>query len=407
MNDVFRVSADGGTPMEVAADRYTNEYFAAPVTRRRRRWRSPRAPRVGPSGGATAAAISTRARSGSSRRRPRLRATKPVTSGGAKEMWPMWARRRQDALLRVGPQRRAERLAARPSANAGAPAGQGADQLQGRPCAVAVDLAGRPPDRVRARLRASGRSTPPPAGPRGVTVIAARRAGRRRRRAPHADRSDSGAGAVARRQEGRVRRPRRGLRRLGQGRRRRRARQPHSAGERAAAGLVARQPAARLSSRIATAPHTSTSTTSRPGTETRLTTAAQRRSTRRASRPTASRSRSSANSRELRVIDPGTKEDNADRHRRVRPPPFVDPPSIRLVARHAVARLPVDGRQGVHQRVRRAGSRRHAAEDRGGQQVSFLANAFAGTLAWSPDGSRLTFRHRPAHRAAGRSRASI
>src|SRR5262245_28216760 len=29
MNDVFRVSADGGTPMEVAADRYTNEYFSA------------------------------------------------------------------------------------------------------------------------------------------------------------------------------------------------------------------------------------------------------------------------------------------------------------------------------------------------------------------------------------------
>src|SRR6185436_3446070 len=30
MNDVFRVSIDGGTPMEVAADRYVNEYFSAP-----------------------------------------------------------------------------------------------------------------------------------------------------------------------------------------------------------------------------------------------------------------------------------------------------------------------------------------------------------------------------------------
>jgi Tol biopolymer transport system component len=30
MNDVFRVSAEGGTPMEVAGDRYTNEYFASP-----------------------------------------------------------------------------------------------------------------------------------------------------------------------------------------------------------------------------------------------------------------------------------------------------------------------------------------------------------------------------------------
>ena len=31
MSDVFRVSADGGTPMQVAADRYAAEYFAAPA----------------------------------------------------------------------------------------------------------------------------------------------------------------------------------------------------------------------------------------------------------------------------------------------------------------------------------------------------------------------------------------
>jgi len=30
LNDVFRVSVDGGTPMQVSADRYTNEYFSAP-----------------------------------------------------------------------------------------------------------------------------------------------------------------------------------------------------------------------------------------------------------------------------------------------------------------------------------------------------------------------------------------
>jgi len=30
MNDVYRVSPDGGTPVEVSADRYVNEYFAAP-----------------------------------------------------------------------------------------------------------------------------------------------------------------------------------------------------------------------------------------------------------------------------------------------------------------------------------------------------------------------------------------
>src|ERR1051326_8667180 len=31
MNDIFRVSADGGTPMEVTADRYTTEFSAAPA----------------------------------------------------------------------------------------------------------------------------------------------------------------------------------------------------------------------------------------------------------------------------------------------------------------------------------------------------------------------------------------
>src|SRR6266576_3392200 len=30
MNDIFRVSSDGGTPMQVSADRYTTEYFSAP-----------------------------------------------------------------------------------------------------------------------------------------------------------------------------------------------------------------------------------------------------------------------------------------------------------------------------------------------------------------------------------------
>jgi Tol biopolymer transport system component len=30
MNDVYRVSAEGGTPMPVTADRYASEYFSAP-----------------------------------------------------------------------------------------------------------------------------------------------------------------------------------------------------------------------------------------------------------------------------------------------------------------------------------------------------------------------------------------
>ncbi|MGI8884026.1 MAG: S41 family peptidase, partial [Pyrinomonadaceae bacterium] len=31
MNDIFRVSANGGTPQEISSDRYTNEFFAAPA----------------------------------------------------------------------------------------------------------------------------------------------------------------------------------------------------------------------------------------------------------------------------------------------------------------------------------------------------------------------------------------
>jgi tricorn protease len=89
MNDVFRVAATGGTPMPVAADRYTTEYFAAPA----------------PSGDAIA--ITARANAGSqwwrkghshldeseiwivrSAAAPEYR---PVTKGGAKDAWPMWS----------------------------------------------------------------------------------------------------------------------------------------------------------------------------------------------------------------------------------------------------------------------------------------------------------------------------
>jgi Tol biopolymer transport system component/C-terminal processing protease CtpA/Prc len=96
MNDVHRVSVDGGTPLEVAADRYTNEYFSSPS----------------PDG--TAMAITARAtasgqwwRNGrshldeaevwivrdlaASRSGQALPIYEPVTTGGAKEMWPMWA----------------------------------------------------------------------------------------------------------------------------------------------------------------------------------------------------------------------------------------------------------------------------------------------------------------------------
>jgi tricorn protease len=89
MNDVFRVSADGGTPMEVAGDRYTNEYFSAP---------SP--------DGSTLAITARANASGQWWRNGRshldeaeiwlvhegaIPKYEAVTNGGAKEMWPMWS----------------------------------------------------------------------------------------------------------------------------------------------------------------------------------------------------------------------------------------------------------------------------------------------------------------------------
>ena len=89
MFDVYRVGADGGTPMPVAADRYTTEYFASPA----------------PSGDAVA--ITARANAGSQwwrKGHSHLDESEiwlvkdaasapqyiPVTKGGAKDAWPMW-----------------------------------------------------------------------------------------------------------------------------------------------------------------------------------------------------------------------------------------------------------------------------------------------------------------------------
>ena len=96
MFDVYRVATDGGTPMAVAADRYTTEYFAAP------------------SPGGDVVAITARANAGSQWWRkghshldeseiwlvrdgaaqPGGSASpvySPITSGGAKDAWPIWA----------------------------------------------------------------------------------------------------------------------------------------------------------------------------------------------------------------------------------------------------------------------------------------------------------------------------
>jgi Tol biopolymer transport system component/C-terminal processing protease CtpA/Prc len=85
MLDVYRVPLDGGTPMPVAADRYTTEYFASPS----------------PAGDAVA--ITARANAGSQWWRKghshldeseiyvvRGTAYERITKGGAKDAWPMW-----------------------------------------------------------------------------------------------------------------------------------------------------------------------------------------------------------------------------------------------------------------------------------------------------------------------------
>ncbi|MGA9771289.1 MAG: LpqB family beta-propeller domain-containing protein [Blastocatellia bacterium] len=89
MNDIFRVSAEGGTPMQTSADRYANEYWAAPA----------------PDG--TAVAFTARGITSSQWWRKGhshideseiwlMRTDAPasyerITEGGAKEMWPMWS----------------------------------------------------------------------------------------------------------------------------------------------------------------------------------------------------------------------------------------------------------------------------------------------------------------------------
>ena len=96
MNDLYRVRADGGTPMLVSADRYTGEFFAAP---------SPDGQRVafsarGNSSGAVVAQgpLAPR-RVGALAPRPGITrgiaaaapASNALTERGAKQMWPMWS----------------------------------------------------------------------------------------------------------------------------------------------------------------------------------------------------------------------------------------------------------------------------------------------------------------------------
>jgi Tol biopolymer transport system component/C-terminal processing protease CtpA/Prc len=97
MNDIFRVSPEGGTPMQVSADRYTNEFFSAPspdntavaFTARGiasgQWWRNGRShideSEIWVLNGMDAAGGAP----------PSPAAYEKITAGGAKEMWPMWS----------------------------------------------------------------------------------------------------------------------------------------------------------------------------------------------------------------------------------------------------------------------------------------------------------------------------
>ena len=90
MNDVFRVSVDGGTPMQVSADRYTTEYFSAP---------SPDGSAIAFTGHGFGSGQWWR-KGHSHIDESEIWVMRPgttpnyeqISEGGAKEMWPMWAR---------------------------------------------------------------------------------------------------------------------------------------------------------------------------------------------------------------------------------------------------------------------------------------------------------------------------
>ncbi len=92
VNDIYRVSADGGTPMPVSADRFTNEFFSAPSPDGKTLAMSAR--------GIASAQWWRRGHSHLDEAEIWLRdlgaadtpqAWRAVTNGGAKEIWPMWA----------------------------------------------------------------------------------------------------------------------------------------------------------------------------------------------------------------------------------------------------------------------------------------------------------------------------
>jgi Tol biopolymer transport system component len=92
LNDLYRVSVDGGTPMQVSADRYTNEFFSAPspdgstIAFSARGIASGQWWRKGHSHIDEAEIWLLRSFDGAAGTYERI-----TEAGGAKEMWPMWS----------------------------------------------------------------------------------------------------------------------------------------------------------------------------------------------------------------------------------------------------------------------------------------------------------------------------
>ena len=403
MNDIFRVPAAGGTPMAVTDDRYTNEFGAAPspdgqrlaFSRARHRLDAVVAARAA----ATRSVGAVARRSRRDRQRWR-RDDRAVHGDHAARRAPACGRCGAGdgrSLFYVSDRGGAENVWTRP-ANA-----------DGRDRALTTfrtaACCGR---RSRATARrspssatsASGRSTRPAAQAREVPIA---RRGAPTSPAPERVRQTIAvqrSRAVAGRPQGRVRRARRRVRGVGEGRRRRDARdrappiiesQPVWAPDsrRLAYVVGARRRSADLSLRLrARTPRRR----SRRGPATDLSPvfSPDGKSARVPARTAASCACSTSRRSRIASLATGPVRRH-DRHA-----------AAGLVARRQVDRALRDRREGVHERRARAG--RPAAPRR---PVSFLANVFANTIAWSRDGSYPALRHAASAPSPASSRASI
>ena len=217
------------------------------------------------------------------------------------------------------------------------------------------------------------------------------RARRTRRRAPAPDEPVPGSGAVARRQEGRVRGARRDLRRVGEGRRRRRARDDDG-GPGVAGRVVAGQPQAGLlvgTDAVGRARAVDSRGCSHLRLRVRQGDAADDRRATATTRPRFSPDGKSIafvrGGTELRVLDIDGEEGTLARqghHRRPDPGRAARSPG-RRTASGSPSSPPARAASPTSSIVPAAGGE--------AKPVSFLANANATGVAWSPDGTFLLF----------------